>query len=185
MALIRWQPWQELETLSRQLDHLFDDLTPVSRNASPAPHTWSPAIELKSTDTEFVLRAELPGIDARDLDIQVTRNAVAIAGEYRSETKQDDGKLFRSEFRYGNFRRVVPLPVAVRNDQVKAEFDAGILTLTLPKFVSDRPQVVKVNLPGVTTESAPEVAQDNPAAPVATAAPAATQTDDVWAEQAA
>jgi HSP20 family protein len=183
MSLIRWQPWQEVETLSRQLDQLFADFTPVSRAASPVAspvsRDWTPAIELKATDAAFVLRAELPGIDAKDLDIQVTREGVSIAGEYRSETKHEDGKLFRSEFRYGSFRRVIPLPVAIQNDQVNAEFTDGILTLTLPKAVSDRPKVVKVNLTGATTESLPEASNSTPAATEA------VQSDDLWAEKAA
>ncbi|MBW4694362.1 MAG: Hsp20/alpha crystallin family protein [Lyngbya sp. HA4199-MV5] len=179
MALIRWQPWQEVETLSRQLDQLFADFTPVSRPASPVARTWTPAIELKATETDFVLRAELPGIDANDLDIQVTREGVSISGEYRSEAKHEDGKLFRSEFRYGSFRRVVPLPVAIQNDQVKADFTDGILTLTLPKAVSDRPKVVKVNLTGATAEPVLEASDTAPTAPEA------VQTDDLWAEKAA
>jgi HSP20 family protein len=188
MSLIRWQPWQEVETLSRQLDQLFADFTPVSRAASPVANpvskTWTPAIELQATDAEFVLRAELPGIDAKDLDIQVTREGVSISGEYRSETKNEDGKFFRSEFRYGSFRRVVPLPVAIQNDQVKADFTDGILTLTLPKVVNDRPQVVKVNLADAIAE--PKLEASSTPAPVATeATQTSPQTDDVWAEQAA
>jgi HSP20 family protein len=180
MSLIRWQPWQEVETLSRQIDQLFADFTPVSRHSTPVGKSWTPAIELKATDTAFVLRAELPGVDAKDLDIQVTREGVSLAGEYRSETKNEDGKLFRSEFRYGSFRRVVPLPVAIQNDQVKADFTDGILTLTLPKVVSDRPKVVKVNLTGATAEPKLEVSShDTPAATEA------THTDDLWAEKAA
>lgn len=184
MTLIRWQPWQEVESLSRQLDQLFADFTPVSRTASPVSKTWTPAIELKATDTDFVLRAELPGIDAKDLDIQVTREGVSIAGEYRAETKHEDGKFFRSEFRYGSFRRVVPLPVAIQNDQVKADFADGILTLTLPKAVSDRPKVVKVNLSGAATDPALE-ASGNQAFATTEAAQTATQADDVWAEKVA
>ncbi|PSB29955.1 Hsp20/alpha crystallin family protein [Stenomitos frigidus] len=184
MSLIRWQPWQEVETLSRQLDQLFADFTPVSRATSPVAKTWTPAIELKATESNFVLRAELPGIDAKDLDIQVTREGVSLAGEYRAETKHEDGKFVRSEFRYGSFRRVIPLPVAIQNDQVKADFTDGILTLTLPKMVSDRPKVVKVNLTGATAE--PQLEASSNAAPAATeAVHAAPQTDDLWAEKAA
>ena len=180
MSLIRWQPWQEIETLSRQLDRLFDDFTPVNRTTAPAVPTWTPAIELKATDTAFVLRAELPGLAAQDLDIQVTRDSVSLAGEYRSETRNEDGKFFRSEFRYGSFRRVVPLPVAIQNDQVKADFTDGILTLTLPKVVSDRPKVVKVNLADAIAE--PKLEDSSTLTPADTQT---AQTDDLWAEKAA
>jgi HSP20 family protein len=153
MTVIRWQPWQEMETLRRQMEQLFDDLAPVDRGGLASNGdlpVWAPAIELKNTETEITLRAELPGIVAKDLDIQVTRDAVSISGEYRSETKTEAGRVIRSEFRYGNFRRVVPLPTEIQNDRVKAEFRDGILTLTLPKVNADRPKVVKLNLMGET-----------------------------------
>ena len=180
MSLIRWQPWQEIETLSRQFDRLFDDFPPVNRTTAPAAPTWTPAIELKATDAAFVLRAELPGLTAQDLDIQVTRDSVSLAGEYRSNTKHEDGKFFRSEFRYGSFRRVVPLPVVIQNDQVKADFTDGILTLTLPKVVSDRPKIVKVNLADAIAE--PKLEDSSTPTPADTQT---AQTDDLWAEKAA
>ena len=182
MALIRWQPWQEMELMRRQLDQLFDDLAPVSRATFPAAKerkVWAPAIELKQTDTAIVLRAELPGIAAQDLDVQVSREAVAIAGEYRSTTKTEEDKVFRSEFRYGSFHRVIPMPVEVQNDKVNAEFKDGILTLTLPKVTDDRSHVVKLNFGGEAP--APALAADNAAEAVITEP---TQTGDVWAETA-
>ncbi len=182
MAVIRWQPWQEMETLRRQMDRLFDDLTPVNRDGLTTNgdrSAWAPAIELKDNATEIILRAELPGIDAKNLDIQVTRAAVSIAGEYKSETRTDEGRVMRSEFRYGNFRRVVPLPAEIKNNQVKAEFQDGILTLTLPKVDADRPKVVKLNLTGETPTAAVEAAPEtNDHTPTETEQP---ETGDVWA----
>lgn len=152
MAIMRWQPWQEIDTLRRQFDQLFDELAPISRGTATKPNGngWMPAIELKSTDTDVILRAELPGIDAKDLDVQVSREAVALKGEYKTESKTEDKEhqIFRSEFRYGSFQRVIPLPVAVENDQVKADFKDGILTLTMPRIETERPKVVKVNVGG-------------------------------------
>lgn len=150
MAIVRWQPWQEFDVLRRQFDDLFDELVPVSRGGALRTNgqAWAPAIELKSNEEAIILRAELPGINAEDLDVQVTREAVSISGEYKSETKTEDKEhqVHRSEFRYGSFHRVIPLPTAVQNDQVKAEFKDGILTLTLPRVEAEKPKVVKVNL---------------------------------------
>lgn len=164
MTLIRWQPWQEIDGLRRQFDDLFEELAPISRAVGRTNgQAWTPAIELKSTGDAVVLRAELPGINAENLDVQVSREAVSISGEYKSETKTEDKEhhIHRSEFRYGSFHRVVPLPVAVQNDQVQAEFKDGILTLTLPKVDADKPKVVKVNLAGSnTTEAAPKLEAD-------------------------
>lgn len=179
MTLVRWQPWYEMETLRRQLDQLFDELAPVTRTSiAKVQRTWTPAIELQQTDDAVMLRAELPGIDAKDLDVQVSRTGVAIAGEYRSETKTEANQSFRSEFRYGSFRRVVALPVEVQNDQVTADFTNGILTLTLPKVTAIRPEVVKLNLGG----EAPAPAVEEAPATEAPAQPA--EQSDVWAESA-
>jgi HSP20 family protein len=143
MALIRWQPFQEMETLHRQMEQMLDDMTGLTRNHQM---TWKPAIELQDTDDNVILRAEIPGIEGKDLDVRVTRDAVAITGEHRYEKKAQDKGFFRSEFRYGKFGRVIPLPVAVKNDQVQADFTNGILTLTLPKVESAKNRVVKLNL---------------------------------------
>lgn len=149
MSLIRWQPWHELETMRRQLDQLFEEITPVSRGDLMTTVNRAvrvPAIELTTTETDVILKAEIPGIEAKDLDVQVTRDAVTIKGEYQQETKEETHQVYRSEFRYGAFQRVVPLPVEVENEQAQAEFKDGILTLTLPKAERDRNKSVKVNL---------------------------------------
>lgn len=171
MALIRWQPFQEMETLHRQMDQMFDDMTGLTRNHQV---TWKPAIELQDTDDNVILRAEIPGIEGKDLDVRVTRDAVAITGEHRYEKKAQDKGFFRSEFRYGKFGRVIPLPVAVKNDQVQADFTNGILTLTLPKVESAKNRVVKLNLAesAATLETSSEQHVN-------------TETNDVWESKTA
>lgn len=148
MALIRWEPFREVETLRRQMDRLFDDLTPANRQPadSQVHAAWAPAIEIKDSESDIVLRAEVPGVEAKDLDIQVTRDAVSISGEHRYQEQTEERNHFRSEFRYGKFRRVVSLPTQIQNNQVKADFKDGILTLNLPKVEDERRKVVKINL---------------------------------------
>ncbi|TAE62339.1 MAG: Hsp20/alpha crystallin family protein [Oscillatoriales cyanobacterium] len=85
-------------------------------------------------------------MEAKDLDVQVTAEAVAISGERRSQTKTEDKGITRSEFRYGSFRRVIPLPARVQNDSVQAEYKNGVLNLTLPKAEAEKNRVVKVEL---------------------------------------
>ena len=89
---------------------------------------------------------ELPGIEPNDLDVQVSAEAVSVRGERKSEIKSDDRGIHRSEFRYGSFQRVIPLPSRVQNQQVQAEFKNGVLCLTLPKAEEEKNRVVKVNL---------------------------------------
>jgi HSP20 family protein len=150
MALMRWEPFREIETIRRQMDQLFSDLAEVNRGNSDIFQShqtaWVPAVELKDTGSELLLRAEVPGVDGKDLNIQVTSDAVLIAGEHRYENRSESQGNFRSEFRYGSFQRVIPLPAKVQNQQVKADLKDGILTLTLPKLQSEHNRVFKVNL---------------------------------------
>lgn len=166
MALIRWQPFQETTNLRRQMERMFDEMSTVDGETQV---NWRPAIELQDTEENVILRAQVPGVEAKDLDVRVTREAVVISGEHRYEKKEQQRGYFRSEFRYGNFQRVVPLPVHVQNDRVQADFKDGILTLTLPKVTEVRNRVVKLNL-AENTNAAPAIAD---AAPAVTDAPVA------------
>ncbi len=146
MALVRYNPWREMSSLQRQLNRLFDDaLIPESWGE------WSnlskvPAAELTETDEALLLKLEVPGMSAKDLDIQVTADSVSISGERKEETKSEEKGVTRSEFRYGKFSRVIPLPVRIQNTNVTAEYKDGILNLTLPKAEEEKNKVVKVNL---------------------------------------
>ncbi|RCJ35698.1 hypothetical protein A6769_18825 [Nostoc punctiforme NIES-2108] len=150
MALIRWEPFREMEILRRQMDQLFSELTVAERgnsdiSASPRT-TWVPAVELHDNGSELLLRVEIPGVEGKDLDVQVTQDAVSIAGEHRYEKHSQSKDKVHSEFRYGKFARVIPLPTKVQNQQVKADLKDGILILTLPKLDQEQSKVFKVNL---------------------------------------
>lgn len=85
-------------------------------------------------------------MEASDLDVQVTENAVSVSGERKEETKTEENGVTKSEFHYGKFHRVVPLPARIQNTNVQAEYKDGILNLTLPKTEQEKNKVVKVNL---------------------------------------
>lgn len=162
MLVRYWQPLREMETMRRQFDQLFDDLTQSTHQLGQSQEQtdWRPAVEIKDENNAIVVRAQLPGMDAKDLNVEVTREAVLIAGEHRHEQKTEEAGFFKSEFRYGKFRRVVSLPVAVQNDKVQADYKDGVLTLTLPKVEEVRNQAVKVNLLGQTGPTAESVTAD-------------------------
>lgn len=136
--LARYNPWQEMNAMTRQLDSLFAELQ--------APAFKTPAAELHETDEAVHLKLELPGVEAKDVDIEVTENAVKIVAERKTETKTDDNGITRSEFHYGKFQRVIPLRARIQNTAVTAEYKDGILNLTLPKSETEKNKVVKVNL---------------------------------------
>ncbi len=146
MALVRYNPWQEMNSLQRQLNRLFDDVLVPTNWDDFGNFSKIPAAELTQTDDEIHLKLEVPGMEAKDLDIQVMADRVAISGERKSETKSEENGRTRSEFRYGKFSRVIPLPTAIQNTNVTAEYKDGILNLTLPKAESEKTKVVKVNL---------------------------------------
>ncbi|MBH8563115.1 Hsp20/alpha crystallin family protein [Nostoc sp. CENA67] len=145
MALVRWNPWREIDTLQRQINSLFED-TIVPSTLLDRDLIKVPAAELHETGDTLHLRLELPGIDAKDLDIQVTENAVYISGERKSETKTENNGTIKSEFYYGKFQRVIPLSARIQNTNVTADYKDGILNLTLPKSEQEKNKVVKVNL---------------------------------------
>jgi HSP20 family protein len=152
MALVRYNPWHEMNSLQRQLNHLFEDALTSDNWGDFGNLSKVPAAELTETDDAVHLKLEVPGMEAKDLDVQVMADRVAIAGERRSETNtQQDGKT-RSEFRYGKFQRVIPLPVRIQNTNVTADYKDGILNLTLPKLEEEKNRVVKVNLLGEAAE---------------------------------
>lgn len=147
MALMRWAPFREVEGLQRDMNRLFDSLaTQGERDRGLNDLAFMPAAEMQETPDAVQLRLEVPGINAQDLDIQVTQEAVSISGERKTQTQTAEKGVTRSEFQYGRFRRVIPLPARVKNDQTQANYQDGILTLTLPKMDAEKNKAFKVNL---------------------------------------
>ncbi|MEN9203832.1 MAG: Hsp20/alpha crystallin family protein [Thermostichus sp. DG_1_6_bins_120] len=146
MVLGLWDPFREINEIQREMNRMFDRLAAPRTATGESGLAFLPAVEMHDDPEAITLKLELPGIDASDLDIQATAEAVSISGERRFEKRTEDKGVTRSEFRYGRFQRVIPLPNRIQHDQVKAEYKNGILTLTLPKAESERAQLVKVNV---------------------------------------
>jgi HSP20 family protein len=173
-----WQPFPEFNTVKQQLDQLFDEFA----GTETTPTTWTPAVSLVDTEDALVLHVQLPGINAESIDVQASREVVAISGDRTAPELPAGACLRRNEFRYGTFRRVVSLPVAIEPKSVTANYENGILVLTLPKAEDVRNQVIKVAVGGVDQ---PAIAQADhaPASEVdttATAETAETDSTDAW-----
>ena len=145
MVLVRLNPRQEANTRQRQINRLINE-TPVPAAVWERSLTTVPLAEMEDTKDDIHLKLELPGIEVKDLDVQVTEKAVSISGERKSETKTEENGVTRSEFRYGKFQRVISLPSKIQNTNVTAEYKDGILNLTLPKAEEEKNKVVKVDL---------------------------------------
>jgi HSP20 family protein len=144
MLIRYWSPFTELEKVRRQIDRAFEQITDTIEHQPEA--NWRPSIELKDQTDRLILKAHLPGIEPKDLDIQVTQDSVSLSGERRSEPNDEKLGYYYTEFLYGKFHRVLNLPAPIIHDQVHVEFTNGLLTLTLPKVVESREKVVKFNL---------------------------------------
>ncbi len=145
MTVIRYNPWKEIDTLERRVNLLVEGFIPNTlKELTNVPKI--PAAEIIETDDAVILKLEVPGMEAKDLDIQVTEDSVSISGERKFQHKEEDQAKTRSEFYYGQFQRVIPLPVPIQNTKVTADYKDGILHLNLPKLVEEKNKVVKINL---------------------------------------
>ena len=143
MDLIRWEPFKELSSIRRQMDRLLD--TFFEREEAPAG-IWAPEIDVSENSDEFVVKADIPGINEKDLSVTLSGDNLIIKGE-RKEEKEEKGKHFhRVERRYGSFQRSIPLPVAVDSDKIKAEYSNGVLEIHLPKTAEAKPKEIKISV---------------------------------------
>ena len=140
--LIRWEPAREMMTLREAMDRLFDDAFTRPLSLRDA---WSvPAIDMYQTDDEIVVKAALPGIKADEVQINITGEVLTLKGEMKHEEEKKEKAWHIREQRWGSFERSVVLPTDVVSDKAKAEFENGILTITLPKAEEVKPKVINI-----------------------------------------
>jgi HSP20 family protein len=149
-SIIRWDPFEEVGTLRRAVDRLFDDVLLAGRgrasaNAMPAA-AWEPAVEMFETHDEVVVRAEMPNVDPADVDVNVTGEALTIKGTVRQEEEKKDRSYYRRELRYGSYVRTLSLPAEVKSGDAKAQYKDGILEVRIPKSERAKPTSVKVQV---------------------------------------
>lgn len=146
MAIMRWDPFGEVLRMQRDMDRIFSRMgTTAEGGAQTASVAWMPRIDVKSKGDDIVIRAELPGIDPADVDIEVTDGVLTIKGERKAEEqREDEGWLIR-ESSYGAFERSMVLPEGVTAEEIKADYADGILELHVPKALeAARPKTTKI-----------------------------------------
>jgi HSP20 family protein len=155
MTLVKWEPKRTqldpFRSLRDEVDRLFEDFgrgwpRPWGMAWPSAPETFSPAVDLKETDTEYVVTAEVPGFPKEKLEINVTEDAITIRGERKEEKEKTEGGYHLRESASGSFQRVLALPGSVVADQVKAKLEDGVLTVTLPKAAEKEAKGVKIEV---------------------------------------
>ena len=143
--LTRWEPTRGLTTLQDQINRLFSEsLDRTGEEGSLS--AWAPAVDIYETEHELVVKADLPDIDPKDLDIRVENNILTIRGERKFEKKVNEDNYLRVERAYGTFSRSFTLSNTVNADAIKAEYQNGVLTLTIPKREEAKPKQIKVNV---------------------------------------
>jgi HSP20 family protein len=143
-TLTRWDPVNTLAKFQDEVTRLFDE--PVFRSfRTPTSLTiWTPAVDIFETEHEIVLKAELPDIDEKDIDVRVEKNTLTLSGERKFEKEYKEENALRMERYYGTFSRTFTLPNIVKLDAVKAEYKNGVLTVKLPKLEEAKPKQIKI-----------------------------------------
>ncbi len=143
MSLMRWQPFEELMSLREAMDRLFEESIVWPRSLlAPAAQTF--AVDIYETKDDVVVKASLPGVKPEDVEVSVVGDTLTIKGEVKEEKDIKEENYIRKERRYGSFCRSFTLPVSVNADKATAEFENGVLTLTLPKAEEVKPKTIAI-----------------------------------------
>ena len=148
MAIVRWDPFEDLISLQDRMNRLFEQTLSRSRGEpeGATAAAWSPAVDIYETAEDIVLQAELPGLTKEDIDIQVRENRLTLKGERRLDKEIKRENTFRMERAYGAFQRVFNLPNAVQADKIRAVFKEGVLKVNIPKAVEGKPKQIKIEV---------------------------------------
>lgn len=143
MAMVRWDPFRDVNTLRDEMNRLFSRTLGDSRGAGAA-QTWSPPLDVFETATEIVVEVDLPGLRPDQIDIEMDDNVLTISGDRAFQDKGDGGRFHRLERTYGHFQRSLGLPAGVKQEQISAEFEHGVLVVRVPKADEVRPRKIAV-----------------------------------------
>jgi HSP20 family protein len=155
MAIIRWDPFREMTQVQNQLNRLVDQVW------GGRQESWLPAVDVFDKQDAVVLKAELPGMDPDQIQIEVEDNVLTIKGERRFEETVDEERYYRVERRFGSFQRSLALPQGVKADEIGASYEDGILVVTVPKAEEEKPKRIEVKAKkAVEARKAPEAEKD-------------------------
>jgi len=147
MAIVRWEPLRDLMTAQTDFGRLFREaFAPFSGETELSTRAWAPAVDIFETNNDIVLKAELPGVDPKDVEVRVEDNTLYLKGERKFEKEVKEQNYHRVERSYGTFARSFSLPNSISADKVKAEFKDGLLSITMPKREEAKPKTVKIDV---------------------------------------
>ena len=144
MNLVRWNPFGEMSLLQNQMNRLFDSALQGWPAESNGTTNWIPAADIYESDNELVVKLDLPGVDSKTVDVRVENNVLSIRGERPFDEKQNTENFHRVERSYGPFARSFTLSTSVDPDEIRANYKAGVLTITLPKAEAAKPKRIEI-----------------------------------------
>lgn len=146
MALVRWEPLREINSIQGEVNRLFNTFfdTPVSAGE----RRWLPAMDLVESEDHFVLRADLPGLSEEDVAIELEDGVLTVSGERKAEHEERKEGYHRVERAYGGFARSLTLPEGVDAEAIEAHFDRGVLEVRIPKPEERKPRRVSISVGG-------------------------------------
>jgi HSP20 family protein len=143
--LTEWRPFREVSRLRREMDRLWDDFFGPGRRAfRPQEAEWVPSLDVSESPDKVVVKAEVPGIEAKDINISLSGDVLTIKGEKKSEREEKKENYHLVERSYGSFSRAIRLPAAVAADKIEADYKHGILTITCPKKEEAKPKAIEI-----------------------------------------
>ncbi|MEE8553965.1 MAG: Hsp20/alpha crystallin family protein [Desulfobacterales bacterium] len=147
MQLVRCNPNRDIFSLRNRTNHMFDDLFyPIHRGDEESTNwNWKPVVDIYDNEDKFVINAELPGVDKKDIVIDVKGRFLTLKGERSSGKEVKEDKYHRRERAYGSFERVFTLPAEIDPDKVKADYKDGILKIDIPKPEEQKSKQIAVN----------------------------------------
>ena len=147
-TITRWDPSRGLTSLQDQVNRLFEDSFTRDRSGHADMATWAPPVDIYETENELVVKADLPDLQDKDIDVRVENNTLTIRGERKFEKDTNEDNYLRVERAYGSFMRSFSLPNTVSSDSIQAEYRNGVLTLHMAKREESKPKQIKITVSG-------------------------------------
>ena len=142
--LVKWEPFREVSRLRREMDRMWEDFFGPKRAFWHWGEEWTPAVDVAESPDKVTVKAEVPGMDPKNIDISLVGDVLTIKGEKKSEREETKENYHVLERSYGSFSRALRLPAAVVAEKIEAQYDKGVLTVTCPKKEPVKPKAIKI-----------------------------------------
>ena len=147
MTLVRWSPWREMVTLQDRMNRFFDDSYTKAGmlDSEVEMSSWHPMVDIYDQDETIVIKAELPGLEKKDISIDLKDRILTLKGERSFDKEVNDDKYYRRERAFGKFQRSFTLPAGLDSEKIKADYRDGLLKVEIPKPEKEKPKQITIH----------------------------------------